>query len=59
MFVVRYRKIWFTLSALLIALSAFAVFTYGFKTSIDLKNLVYTLGAPYSSLGFRRFHLRF
>ena len=35
MFVVRYRKIWFTLSALLIALSAFAVFTYGFKTSID------------------------
>ncbi|MBX4181752.1 protein translocase subunit SecF [Candidatus Parcubacteria bacterium] len=37
MFVVNYRKIWFALSALLIAGSLFAVFTYGFNTSIDFK----------------------
>jgi preprotein translocase subunit SecF len=37
MFVVQYRKIWFILSALLIALSAYAIFTYGFNYSIDFK----------------------
>lgn len=37
MFVVRYRKIWFILSAILIALSAYAVFAYGFDLSIDFK----------------------
>ncbi|MEK9171845.1 MAG: hypothetical protein AAB782_01245, partial [Patescibacteria group bacterium] len=37
MFVVRYRKIWFILSAILIALSAYAVFAYGFNLSIDFK----------------------
>ena len=37
MFVVRYRKAWFILSAILIALSAFAILTYGFNLSIDFK----------------------
>ncbi|KKS48770.1 MAG: Protein translocase subunit SecF [Candidatus Azambacteria bacterium GW2011_GWF2_42_22] len=37
MFVVQYRKIWFILSAILIALSAYAVFAYGFDLSIDFK----------------------
>ncbi|MBX4189632.1 protein translocase subunit SecF [Candidatus Parcubacteria bacterium] len=37
MFVVRYRKIWFTLSALLIALSVFGIVKYGFKESVDFK----------------------
>lgn len=37
MFIVKYRKIWFTLSAILIALSFYAIFTYGFKLSIDFK----------------------
>ena len=37
MFVVQYRKIWFVLSAILIALSAYAIFAYGFNFSIDFK----------------------
>jgi len=37
MFVVTYRKIWFTLSALLIALSVFGMVKYGFNESIDFK----------------------
>ncbi len=37
MFVVKYRKIWFALSALLIAASAWVMFTYGFNLSIDFK----------------------
>ena len=37
MFVVKYRKIWFALSALLLALSIWAMFAYGFKLSIDFK----------------------
>lgn len=37
MFVIKYRKVWFTLSALLIALSIFAVFKYRFNLSIDFK----------------------
>jgi|SRR3989338_3579154 len=37
MFVVQYRKIWFIFSAILIALSAYAVFAYGFDLSIDFK----------------------
>jgi preprotein translocase subunit SecF len=37
MFVVRYRKIWFALSAVLIALSIFGIVKYGFNESIDFK----------------------
>lgn len=37
MFVVKYRKIWFTLSALLLLASFWAMFTYGFRLSIDFK----------------------
>lgn len=37
MFVVKYRKIWFILSAILIALSIWAIYTYGFKLSIDFR----------------------
>lgn len=37
MFVVNYRKIWFALSAILIALSVWAMIAYGFKLSIDFK----------------------
>ncbi len=37
MFVVKYRKIWFALSTLLIVTSFWAMFTYGFKLSIDFK----------------------
>ncbi len=37
MIVVKYRKIWYLLSALLIAASLFAVFAYGFNISIDFK----------------------
>ena len=42
MFVVQYRKIWFILSAILIALSAYAVFAYGFDLSIDFKGGTFT-----------------
>ena len=35
MFVVKYRKIWFALSVILLALSFYAMFTYGFRLSID------------------------
>ncbi len=37
MFVVKYRKIFFALSALLLALSFYGMFTYGFDLSIDFK----------------------
>src|SRR3989344_1400107 len=37
MFVVKYRKIWFTLSTLLLLVSFWAIFTYGFNLSIDFK----------------------
>jgi preprotein translocase subunit SecF len=37
MFVVKYRKIWFALSGLLLALSVWAMFEYGFRLSIDFK----------------------
>lgn len=37
MFVVKYRKIWFALSALLLASSLWAMFHYGFKPSIDFR----------------------
>lgn len=37
MFVVKYRKIWFALSALLLAASVWAIAAYGFNFSIDFK----------------------
>lgn len=37
MIVVKYRKIWYSLSTILIAASLFAVFAYGFNISIDFK----------------------
>lgn len=37
MFVVKYRKIWFAFSALLLVASFWAMFTYGFRLSIDFK----------------------
>jgi len=37
MYVIKYRKIWFVLSGVLIALSAYTVFAYGFNLSIDFK----------------------
>lgn len=37
MFVVKYRKIWFALSAVLLAISIGAMVVYGFNTSIDFK----------------------
>lgn len=37
MFVVKYRKFWFTLSAIVVVASIWAVFTYGFNLSIDFK----------------------
>lgn len=37
MFVVTYRKIWFALSAVLLAVSFWALFTYGFRFSIDFR----------------------
>ena len=37
MFVIKYRKGWFVLSALLIALSIFGMVKYGFNLSIDFK----------------------
>jgi len=37
MFVIRHRKIWFAFSALLIAVSAYGAFIYGFNQSIDFK----------------------
>lgn len=37
MFVVRLRKVWFALSTVLIALSIFGMFKYGFNESIDFK----------------------
>lgn len=35
MFIIKYRKIWFTLSALLLSLSLWAMYAYGFNLSID------------------------
>ncbi|MEK7194457.1 MAG: protein translocase subunit SecF [Patescibacteria group bacterium] len=37
MYVIKYRKFWFVLSGLLMALSAFGIFKYGFNLSIDFK----------------------
>ena len=37
MFVVKYRKVWFTLSGILLILSFWAVYTYHFNLSIDFK----------------------
>lgn len=37
MFVVKYRKIWFALSAVLLALSLYGIISYGFNLSIDFK----------------------
>lgn len=37
MFVIKYKKIWYTLSALLILASFWAVYRYGFNLSIDFK----------------------
>lgn len=37
MFVVKYRKIFFILSAVLIGLSLYGIFKYGFRESIDFK----------------------
>jgi preprotein translocase subunit SecF len=37
MYVIKYRKIWFVLSAILIALSACTVYAYEFNLSIDFK----------------------
>lgn len=37
MFVVTYRRFWFALSGVLIALSIFGMFAYGFRESIDFK----------------------
>lgn len=35
--IVKYRKIWFALSAILVALSLYGIFSYGFNLSIDFK----------------------
>ena len=37
MFVVKYRTVWFALSGILLALSFWAMFVYGFKLSVDFK----------------------
>ncbi|OHA96991.1 MAG: protein-export membrane protein SecF [Candidatus Zambryskibacteria bacterium RIFCSPLOWO2_02_FULL_51_21] len=37
MFVIKYKKIWYTLSALLFTFSIFAMVSYGFNFSIDFK----------------------
>lgn len=37
MFVIKYRKIWFALSAVMLALSFYAMWAYGFNLSIDFK----------------------
>ena len=37
MFVVKYRKLWFAFSGILLALSVWSMFTYGFNLSIDFK----------------------
>ncbi|MDP2655896.1 MAG: protein translocase subunit SecF [bacterium] len=37
MFVIKYKKIWYALSVLLLAASVWAMFTYGFNLSIDFK----------------------
>ncbi|HEY4528629.1 MAG TPA: protein translocase subunit SecF [Candidatus Paceibacterota bacterium] len=37
MFIIKYRKVWFALSAILIAASIWSIFAYGFKLSIDFK----------------------
>jgi len=51
MFVIKYRKIFFLLSAFLIALSLYGIFFYGFNESIDFKGgslteVTYTANAP-------------
>lgn len=37
MFIINHRKIWFAFSAVLLALSFYAMFVYGFKYSVDFK----------------------
>ncbi len=37
MYVIKYRKIWFALSGILLVLSFWAVFTYNFNLSVDFK----------------------
>src|SRR5688572_1714016 len=37
MFVIKYKKIWYILSAILLALSVWAMFAYSFNLSIDFK----------------------
>ena len=37
MFVVKYRKIWFALSGLILLISFYAMYAYGFNLSIDFK----------------------
>lgn len=37
MWVIKYKKIWYTLSVILLAASIFAIFTYGFRFSIDFR----------------------
>ena len=37
MFVIKYNKIWYTLSVILMVLSVWAMFQYGFNLSIDFK----------------------
>jgi len=37
MYVIKYRKIWFVLSGVLLTLSFWAIFTYGFNLSVDFK----------------------
>src|SRR3989344_2982419 len=54
MFVVKYRKVWFALSGLLLAVSLYAIFAYGFNLSIDFKGgtiteVKYTQARPVQS----------
>jgi len=71
MFVVKYRKIFFILSTILIALSLYGMFSYGFDLSIDFKGgtlteVKYTgtmptldeLNAKISALSFGGFSVR-
>jgi preprotein translocase subunit SecF len=37
MFVIKYRKIWYALSAILIALSFYGIAVYGFRLSVDFR----------------------
>lgn len=55
MFVVKYRKVWFALSAVLLVASVWAIANYGFKLSIDFKGgsiieVAYPEGRPAKDL---------